>query len=94
MSLTDAHSRPSAVRAVAGTFPPVPPPVLFPHQKCVESIYAKSSEKGPEPDFETARKIRKISPASVVCLFEDELLPGCESEMQKDIEIVRIKGLH
>lgn len=61
-------------------------------QKC-GSIYAKLLKKGLEPDFETARKnLKDLIGIRVVCPFEDELYQVAESlEMQKDIEIVRIK---
>ena len=61
--------------------------------KSAESIYAKLLKKGLEPDFETARKnLKDLIGIRVVCPFEDELYQVAESlEMQKDIEIVRIK---
>lgn len=61
--------------------------------KSAESIYAKLLKKGLEPDFETARKnLRDLIGIRVVCPFEDELYQVAEFlEMQKDIEIIRIK---
>ena len=61
--------------------------------KSAESIYAKLLKKGLEPDFETARKnLKDLIGIRVVCPFEDELYQVAEFlEMQKDIEIVRIK---
>lgn len=61
--------------------------------KSAESIYAKLLKKGLEPDFETARKnLKDLIGIRVVCPFEDELYQVAESlEMQKGIEIVRIK---
>lgn len=61
--------------------------------KSAESIYAKLLKKGLEPDFETARKnLKDLIGIRVVCPFEDELYQVAESlEIQKDIEIVRIK---
>ena len=54
---------------------------------------AELLKKGLEPDFETARKnLKDLIGIRVVCPFEDELYQVAESlEMQKDIEIVRIK---
>jgi len=61
--------------------------------KSAESIYAKLLKKGLEPDFETARKnLKDLIGIRVVCPFEDELYQVAEFlEMQKDIEIIRIK---
>ena len=61
--------------------------------KAPESIYAKLLKKGLEPDFETARKnLKDLIGIRVVCPFEDELYQVAEFlEMQKDIEIIRIK---
>lgn len=61
--------------------------------KSAESIYAKLLKKGLEPDFDTARKnLKDLIGIRVVCPFEDELYQVAEFlEMQKDIEIVRIK---
>lgn len=61
--------------------------------KSAESIYAKLLKKGLEPDFETDRKnLKDLIGIRVVCPFEDELYQVAEFlEMQKDIEIIRIK---
>ena len=61
--------------------------------KSAESIYAKLLKKGLEPDFDTARKnLKDLIGIRVVCPFEDELYQVAEFlEMQKDIEIIRIK---
>ena len=61
--------------------------------KSAESIYAKLLKKGLEPDFDTARKnLKDLIGIRVVCPFEDELYQVAEFlEMQKDIELVRIK---
>ena len=61
--------------------------------KSAESIYAKLLKKGLEPDFDTARKnLKDLIGIRVVCPFEDELYQVAEFlEMQRDIEIIRIK---
>lgn len=61
--------------------------------KSAESIYAKLLKKGLEPDFDTARKnLKDLIGIRVVCPFEDKLYQVAEFlEMQRDIEIIRIK---
>ena len=61
--------------------------------KSAESIYTKLLRKKLEPDFDTAKKnLKDLIGIRVVCPFEDELYQVAEFlEMQKDIEIVRIK---
>ena len=61
--------------------------------KSAESIYTKLLRKKLEPDFDTAKKnLKDLIGLRVVCPFEDELYQVAEFlEMQKDIEIVRIK---
>ena len=62
--------------------------------KSAESIYAKTSEKKAwnRISRQPEKNLKDLIGIRVVCPFEDELYQVAESlEMQKDIEIVRIK---